>query len=158
MVTPLTFASTNLEVLRALNNEHARELSFADEGHFRHLIANAFFARSIGTVSFLIAFDQDGTYLSENFLWFRKRFQRFIYVDRIVTADHARGRGHAATLYNALFSAARAAGHECVTCEINAEPPNPVSEAFHAKFEFVQACSAELPGRGKSVRYFVKKL
>ncbi len=158
MPTPLTLASPSLEALRILNNQHALELSFADEAHFRHLIANAFFAQNIGTASFLIAFDQDGAYLSENFLWFRQRFQRFIYIDRIVTADHARGQGHAATLYNALFAAARAAEYEFVTCEINAEPPNLASDAFHAKFGFVQAGSAELPGRGKSVRYFIKNL
>ncbi len=153
----LTPASPDFEALRALNNEHAQELSFADATRFSHLVANAFFAAEIGTEAFIIAFDQDADYDSPNFLWFRQRFSNFVYVDRVVTAQAARGRGYAAGLYNALFAAARAAGHEHVTCEINADPPNPGSEAFHAKFGFQEIGSALLPN-GKTVRYYERRL
>ncbi|MGP8025640.1 MAG: GNAT family N-acetyltransferase [Acidocella sp.] len=157
MLTPLSPASPSLELLRALNNDHAQELSFADAPRFAHLIAQAFFAAHIGTEAFLIAFDQDADYDSQNFLWFRQRFSKFVYVDRVVTAQAVRGRGHAAALYNALFAAARAAGHERVTCEINADPPNPGSEAFHSKFGFQEIGSALLPN-GKTVRYYERRL
>jgi uncharacterized protein len=157
MLTPLSLNTASLPLLRALNNEHAQELSFADEPRFAHLVANAFFAAHIGTEAFLIAFEQDADYDSKNFLWFRQRFSRFVYVDRVVTAAAARGRGHAAALYNALFAAARAAGHERVTCEINADPPNPGSDAFHAKFGFQEIGSAVLLN-GKTVRYYERGL
>lgn len=157
MLTPLSLSTSHLPLLRDLNNEHARELSFADNARFAHLVAGAFFAAHIGAEAFIIAFDQDADYDSENFLWFRHRFSRFVYVDRVVTAAAARGRGHAAVLYNALFAAARAAGHERVTCEINADPPNPGSEAFHAKFGFQEIGSATLPN-GKTVRYYERGL
>jgi predicted GNAT superfamily acetyltransferase len=153
----LTPTSPDLEALRALNNEHAQELSFADAPRFAHLVAEAFFARHIGTAAFIIAFDQAADYDSENFLWFRARFPRFVYVDRVVTAAAARGQGHAATLYTALIEAARAAGHERITCEVNEDPPNPASDAFHAKFGFAPIGSAALPN-GKSVRYFSRPL
>src|SRR5271165_3786006 len=157
MLTPLSHASPNFGALRALNNDHAQELSFADAPRFAHLIANAFFAAHIGTEAFIIAFDQDADYESPNFIWFRQRFSKFVYVDRVVTALVARGRGHAAALYNAMFAAARAAGHERVTCEINADPPNPGSGAFHAKFGFQEIGSAVLPN-GKTVRYYERRL
>ncbi|MBB5372579.1 GNAT family N-acetyltransferase [Acidocella aromatica] len=157
MLTPLSLNTSQLPLLRDLNNEHARELSFADEARFAHLVDNAFFAAHIGAEAFIIAFDQDADYDSENFLWFRQRFSRFVYVDRVVTAGAARGRGHAAALYNALFAAARAAGHERITCEINADPPNPGSEAFHAKFWFTEIGGAVLPN-GKTVRYYERRL
>jgi uncharacterized protein len=157
MLTPLSLNTSQLPLLRDLNNEHARELSFADTTRFAHLVANAFFASHIGTEAFIIAFDETADYDSENFLWFRHRFPRFIYVDRVVTAAVARGRGQAAALYNALFAAARAAGHERITCEINADPPNPGSEAFHAKFGFQEIGSATLPN-GKRVRYYERGL
>ena len=38
-------------------------------------------------------------------------------------------------------------------CEVNIDPPNPVSDAFHAFFGFVEVGWAFLPDRGKSVRY-----
>lgn len=153
----LTPASPDLETLRVLNNEHAQELSFADASRFTDLVREAFFARHIGTAAFIIAFDQTADYDSENFLWFRARFPRFVYIDRVVTAVAARGQGHAATLYNALFEAARAAGHERVTCEVNADPPNPASDAFHAKFGFLPVGSTVLLN-GKTVRYFSRPL
>ena len=149
----LSHASPGLKSLRALNNEHAQELSFADSPRFTHLVSQAFFARHIGTSAFIIAFDETADYDSENYLWFRARFPRFVYIDRVVTAAAARGQGHAASLYRALFAAARAAGHVQLTCEINTDPPNPASDAFHAKFGFCPIGSAALPN-GKTVRYF----
>lgn len=154
---PLTPATPQLESLRALNNAHAEELSFADAERFTHLVSQAFFAWHIGTEAFIIAFDQDADYDSENFLWFRTRFPRFVYVDRVVTAAQARGKGHGAALYNALFDTARAAGHTLVTCEVNEDPPNPASDAFHAKFGFAPIGSAPL-SNGKLVRYFSRSL
>jgi uncharacterized protein len=149
--------NTPLDALRALNNEHAQELSFADEQRFAHLVAQAFFARHVGESAFIIAFDETADYDSPNYLWFRERFARFAYVDRVVTAAAARGQGHAASLYNALFEAAREAGHERVTCEVNADPPNPASDAFHAKMGFLPLGTATL-ANGKVVAYFSRPL
>jgi len=153
----LTVHTPELDALRALNNEHAQELSYADAQRFTHLVAQAFFAQNIGTSAFIIAFDETADYDSLNYLWFRARFPRFVYVDRVVTAAAARGQGHAATLYKALFEAARAAGHTQVTCEVNADPPNPASDAFHEKFGFKPIGSAALPN-GKTVTYFARPL
>ena len=159
MLTNLTANSPAFEALRKLNNAHAQELSYADEDRFRLLLERSFFAAAINEAdAFLIAFDQNADYDSPNFLWFRNRFLNFIYIDRVVTDAAARGRGHGAALYEALFQQARAAGHTMVVCEVNEYPPNPASDAFHARLGFVQAGRAELPDGGKKVRYFVKEL
>jgi predicted GNAT superfamily acetyltransferase len=51
-------------------------------------------ARRIGNIdAFLLALDQDADYDSPNFRWFSARYPRFVYVDRIVVASAARGRG-----------------------------------------------------------------
>lgn len=142
----------------ALNNLHAAETSFLDAAKLHRLIGEAFVAGRIGSVeALLLAFDQRADYDSVNFLWFRERYARFVYVDRIITAAEARGRGHARRMYLALFVAARAAGHERVVCEVNSDPPNPASDAFHASMGFVEVGSATLDG-GKSVRYFERRL
>lgn len=159
MLTPLTPDTPDFAALHALNNKNAQALSLTDADAFAHLLRQAFFAASInGTEAFIIAFDQNANYESPNFLWFRERFAHFIYIDRVVTDISARGRGHAAALYEALFAKAQASGHDLVVCEVNEEPPNPASDAFHAKLGFTVAGSATLPESGKKVRYYFKHL
>jgi predicted GNAT superfamily acetyltransferase len=108
--------------------------------------------------AFLLAFDQDADYASPNFRWFKARHQYFVYIDRIVVAAHARGRGLARLLYADLFDHARAAGHDRIGCEVNLGPPNPASDGFHAALGFREVGCANLPGSGKIVRYLAKNL
>jgi len=152
-------SSTIGQRVLALNNEHARELSWLDAGRLVELVGRAFLARRIATVeAFLLAFDQDADYDSPNFLWFRARYPRFVYVDRIVVADAARGRGHARRLYDDLFQHARRAGHDRIVCEVNSEPPNPASDAFHAALGFSEIGSAAIHCGSKTVRYLSRPL
>lgn len=144
--------------LLALNNAHAAELSFLSPERFAELIGEAFVACRVGQDdALLLTFDQGADYDSPNFLWFRDRLKRFVYVDRIVVSPEARGRGVARMLYAYLFERARAACHERVVCEVNADPPNPASDAFHAALGFVEVGSTLLPS-GKTVRYFLREL
>jgi predicted GNAT superfamily acetyltransferase len=81
-------------------------------------------------------------YQSENYLFFTARARdlgtAFVYVDRIVLAAHLRGRGLGPRLYGAVFAEARRVGAAEVLCEVNIEPPNPGSLAFHARLGFVE--------------------
>jgi uncharacterized protein len=143
----------------ALNNAHAAELSWLEPERLSFLLGQAFHARRIGELdAFLLAFDQHADYRSPNFLWFRERYDRFVYVDRIVVAEHARGRGHARRLYADLFEHAARAGHDLIACEVNSEPPNPASDAFHAALGFAEVGGAAIHGGAKSVRYFTRPL
>ncbi|MGH6707822.1 MAG: GNAT family N-acetyltransferase [Bradyrhizobium sp.] len=147
------------KTLLALNNEHARELSWLEPARLQHLVAQAFVARRIGNLdAFLLAFDQGAEYDSPNFLWFRARYPRFVYVDRIVVAATARGRGCARRLYDDLFDAALAAGHDRVVCEVNMQPPNPASDAFHAALGFVEVGTADIHDGKRTVRYLSRVL
>jgi len=142
------------KTLLALNNAHAQELSWLEPAQLQHLVGQAFLARRIGNLdAFLLAFDQDADYDSPNFLWFRSRYPRFVYVDRIVVAASARGRGCARRLYRDLFEQAERANHQCVVCEVNVSPPNPASDAFHAALGFVEVGPASVHEGSKTVRY-----
>ena len=148
-----------LAAVLALNNEHAAELSWLEPERLALLVDQAFFARRIGAVdAFLLAFDQTADYDSPNYIWFRDLYLRFIYIDRIAVAASARGQGHARRLYADLFDQARRAGHGIVTCEVNSDPPNPASDAFHAALGFSEVGQAAIHGGSKSVRYFVRSL
>ena len=145
--------------LLALNNAHAQQLSWLEPAQLRHLVEQSFLARRVGSLeAFLLAFDQTAHYDSPNFLWFRSRYPRFVYVDRIVVAQTARGRGLARTLYDDLFGQAVAAGHERVVCEVNTEPPNPASDTFHAALGFVEVGAASVYGGSRTVRYLSHEL
>ncbi len=145
--------------LLALNNAHALELSRLTADQLAAMLAQSFFARGIGDVdAALIAFDQSSAYAGWNFGWFRARYDRFVYVDRVVVAPEARGRGLARALYAALFAAAVEAGHTRVGCEVNSEPPNPASDTFHAALGFAPVGSAVQPGDAKTVRYLMRAL
>jgi predicted GNAT superfamily acetyltransferase len=143
----------------ALNNAHAAETSWLEPAKLHGMIGQAFLAGRIGELeAFIIAFDQHANYDSPNFLWFRDRHRRFVYVDRIVTAPQARGKGHARRIYLALFTKARFVGHDIVVCEVNSDPPNPGSDAFHAALGFREVGAAAIHGGRKTVRYLVKDL
>jgi len=81
-------------------------------------------------------------YQSENYLFFSARAREhgttFVYVDRIVLAAHLRGRALGPQLYDAVFDEARRVGADEVLCEVNLEPPNPGSLAFHTRLGFVE--------------------
>ena len=143
----------------ALNNAHSVELSWLDVDRLKSLLRQAFYARTIDRADgFLVAFDQSASYDSPNYMWFRQHYTRFVYVDRVVVAPSMRGRGFARSLYIDLFEQARRAAHHLVVCEVNSDPPNPASDAFHAAFEFDEVGRATIHQGSKTVRYLARTL
>jgi len=157
---PISLVSAEDEAaILALNNEHAAELSWLEPELLSCLLGEAFYTRRIGNLeAFIMTFDQDARYDSPNFVWFRERYPRFVYVDRVVVAAQARGRGHARRLYQDLFGHVERAGHTLVTCEVNTDPPNPASDAFHAALGFAEAGDAVIHGGKKAVRYYIRQI
>jgi len=142
-----------------LNNAFARETSWLEPDRFDHLLGQAYLALRVGAAdAFLLAFDEGADYDSANYLWFRARYRRFAYVDRIVVAEQARGQGLARLLYERLFERALADGHTMIACEVNSDPPNPGSDAFHAAMGFAPVGEATIHGGGRTVRYLVRPL
>jgi predicted GNAT superfamily acetyltransferase len=147
------------KTLLALNNAHAAQLSWLEPERLSHLVRHAFLARRIGNLdAFLLALDQDAPYDSPNFLWFRSRYKRFVYVDRIVVAASAQGRGYARRLYHDLFERAVQALHQQVFCEVNSSPANPQSDAFHAALGFAEIGTASVYDGSRTVRYLSREL
>jgi uncharacterized protein len=143
-----------------LNNEHAVETSLLDLTAAEELLAMCFYAKGIGLGArgFLLALDQDAAYDNFNFQWFRSRFERFVYIDRIIIAKDARGQGFARLIYEDLFAEAKAAGYVRVVCEVNIEPPNEGSLAFHRSMGFAALADVAVKGGNKLVRYLVREL
>jgi predicted GNAT superfamily acetyltransferase len=141
----------------ALNNRHAVELSWLDRDGLCRFVDAAFDAyAACDRSAFMIALDQDADYDSPNFLWFRNRFARFLYVDRIVVNPSGRRQGLARALYRDLFARARSDGYDVICCEVNSDPPNPVSDRFHDALGFETEGEATIASC-KSVRYLTRR-
>jgi predicted GNAT superfamily acetyltransferase len=106
---------------------------------------------------FLLAFSQGASYHSPNFLWFRDRYPRFVYIDRIVVAPSSRREGIGCRLYADLEHAARAHAR-VLTCEVNLDPPNPGSSVFHERFGFCEVGRQHTDGGAKLVCLMSKDL
>jgi len=149
---------SDLDWALAFNASLDVELSPLTRQGLADIVDAAFYARGASPQrGLLIAFDQDLDYRSPNFLWFKARLSRFVYIDRIAVAEAARGQGVARRLYDDLFAAARDAGHDRIVCEVNVDPPYPACDAFHARFGFAEVGRAKLAG-GNVVRYLTTKL
>ena len=151
----------HLDAILDLNNRHAAELSWLERDELAEMVTRAWQARVIvamnGNVeAFLLVLDHHADEESPNFRWFKARYPRFAYVDRIVVDEAARGRGHARRLYEDLF--ASAAGLGLVGCEVNVDPPNPASHTFHATLGFEPVGEEAIHGGAKTVRYYLRDL
>ena len=157
-----SYASKDLDesAVLALNRAFQTETSPLDSVQLRHFLQQAFHVGLCdkGRDAFLFALEQDAVSSSPNFLWFKARYPRFVYIDRVVVAPSKRGMGLARRLYEELFAAAADGGHVLVTCEVNVRPPNRASDAFHSALHFRAVGRAEIADGEKVVRYLVRSL
>jgi len=149
-----TAAAADFDAIVALNLESERFLSPMDRVRLVHLDAMAalhLVAEAHGEVAaFLLAFRESVDYDSPNYRWFDTRYDRFLYVDRVVVSSRARDAGLGSALYRNVFGKAAADAVPCVVCEYDVEPPNEASRRFHAAFGFTEVGRQRLPG-GKAV-------
>lgn len=97
----------------------------------RHEAAHILVAVVDGEVAgFAIAYAPGAAYGSINYRWHADRFADFLYLDRIVVSTAFRRRGIATALYDEMEHHAKERGR--MVCEVNSEPPNVESLAFHA--------------------------
>ena len=103
-----------------------------------------------GQVAAFVLEMRDGVaYGNDNYQWFASRYQRFLYVDRVVVSPASRGLG--SLLYEDLFRYARVNDIPLVTCEYNLVPPNEQSRRFHGKFGFREQGSQWVSNRTRLV-------
>ena len=124
-----------------VNEENVEVLSPMDEGRIRDfsawselfLIAEA----DDEPVAFLLALREEiADYDSENYLWFTRNYEKFLYIDRIVIDVLHRRLGVGKALYQEVFHHAKETGVSFVTAEIDTEPYNEVSLGFHQAMGF----------------------
>ena len=109
-------------------------------------------------VGFMILIRPGSAYPSDNYGWFEEQFPHQLYVDRIAVGRSARGLGVGRVLYDEALRMAADLGEERVTAEVNEDPPNPESMAFHFKLGFRHLLSRTSPRLGKVVAMLERPL
>lgn len=137
-----------------LNEACVPAVNSLPKARLAELIGEAAYARGAfvdgAPAGVMIAFAPDAAYDSLNFGWFRRHYDDFIYMDRIMVGEAARSLGIGGALYRDLF-AAMAGRFAFVACEVNSRPPNPRSLRFHERLGFVPVGEQETEGGAKAV-------
>lgn len=144
-----------------MNEGALPHVNSVDIDYFRAQVENDSYFRASyrgdDIVAFLLAMDEKAEYDSPNFQWFKRRYPRFVYIDRVVVAEGCRGAGLGASLYGDVrkWALARA---PMLACEVNLRPSNEVSLRFHARQGFTPVGTQETDSGRKTVSLMVKEL
>ena len=133
----------------ALNEAELFWLGPMDEDHLwrLHAMADRFLVAELAGAfaGFVITFAPGAAYDSANYRWFSERFgEEFYYLDRVAVDPSVRRRGVAGAIYDEVESLAAPYGR--LALEVNIDPPNEPSLAFHRRRGFVDIGRLGEPG------------
>lgn len=150
----------DVERLVTLNNEAVPAVNTLDADAFRALarlgevrVAADSEGQILGVV---VTLGPGQPYDSLNYAWFLERYENFLYIDRVVVAPEAKGRGIGRRLYEDVFARACTGGRPHVLSEVNVDPPNPDSLAFHTRLGFEKVAERLNEREGKVVAMMVR--
>ena len=142
------------------NAEFVQWLAPLDKAKLQALLSSTIYARQIGEGDAVLLAVASETEIVDhaNLEWLKARRDNFIYIDRVIVGAAAQGNGYGGRLYADLADFARQNGYDSVTCEVNTQPDNPGSHAFHLRQGFLPMGEQNNPDMGKCVRYYEKPL
>jgi uncharacterized protein len=128
-----TAQESDLASIVEINNQHATYLGRKEKSFFRHRMTTdtLLVAEEEHVQGFVLLMDERAQYPSPHFQWFKERYDRFHYVDRIAVDTSSQRTGVGSALYG-LLRELRATG--AVLCEIDEQ--NTSSIAFHERHLF----------------------
>lgn len=144
----------DLDEVLQLNADHVELLAELDRARLlqlREWASRADVVLCDGELAgFVLVFAPGSPYDSPNYRWFSAAYgQGFDYLDRIVVADRFRRRGLAGAVYDEVEASASARGR--LTLEVNIDPPNTPSLAFHHGRGYVEVTQLGVPGHRVSL-------
>jgi uncharacterized protein len=155
-------ATADLADVLALNEESVHFLSPLSAGELGKLHRQSAVHRIVEdqghVIAFVLAFEPGADYDSVNYQWFAARYERFLYIDRVVVSRRVRSKGAGSALYREVFAYADEHRIPIVACEFDVVPPNPDSERFHRRFGFVEVGQQSVAHGKKTVSLQVTRL
>ncbi len=141
---------SDLDAVLAINEANVPEVGSVDTERMTFLLAQSPIALAVeldaSIVGFCLVMPSDSKYDSVNYCWFTERYDDFMYLDRVAFDVAARGQGLGTLLYaevDRLMVEAGTAGH--LALEVNLDPPNDGSLAFHARRGFTEVGQQDTP-------------
>lgn len=125
----LALNEANVKMLAPLDEDGLRRLQ-ARSDRFDVLDVDGEFA------GFVVTMTAGGDYDSPYYGWFEENVDGFYYLDRIVLHEDFRRRGLGGFVYDEMETVAKQNGR--LVLEVNIEPPNDPSLAFHAGRGFTE--------------------
>jgi predicted GNAT superfamily acetyltransferase len=145
----------------ALNNTQVPHVNALTRDEFAKIVAlSAHFTVAEdpqGLLGFVLCIPSGTAYWSGNYKWFAERYDRFLYLDRVVVSPRLRRGGVGRALYDDLHRAQRGAW-PCIALEVNLRPPNPTSIAFHRALGYTAVGVREYADGENAVQMFIKEL
>jgi predicted GNAT superfamily acetyltransferase len=136
---PLTPADA--PIVLAINEASVHHLAPLDEDEYRWFLdaaALAWGAEVDGELAgFVFVLEPGAAYASRNYAWFSEHYDAFVYLDRVAIDVRARRRGVGTVIYDAVEAHAATLGVPLLL-EVNIDPPNHPSLAFHASRGFAE--------------------
>lgn len=152
---------TDIESVLALNNDATpavNALTFDELNGILRMAQKTWVAEDDGSiVGALVVIGPKSLYQSANYSWLDSQFTNFCYVDRIIISPSNKRKGYGWLFYNMLDEHAATINADVLLCEVNVEPENPQSLAFHTSLGWTPFQDRE-HGPGKVVRYFKKNI
>jgi predicted GNAT superfamily acetyltransferase len=139
----------DLERLHAINAANVPEVGDVDRDRLRFLVDES----AIGLVvevaeqiaGFCLVLPLGSSYDSVNYRWFSERYDDVMYLDRVAFDAAYRRRGLGTGLYRAVERRVADAGVPAIALEVNADPPNPPSLAFHRRLGYREVGRQDTP-------------
>ena len=134
--------ATDLERVLEINQTNVPDVSDATTEHLGRLVDMSSIAL-VSTVDaevagFCIVFGAGADYESVNYQWFMDHHPTSMYLDRVAFDERFHGRGLGSEMYAEVDRAIREHHPDAtgLTLEVNIDPPNEPSLAFHRKLGF----------------------
>ena len=127
-------APADHEEVLALNERHVELTAPMDLPRLQHLGSAGrveVFRHGGRFAGFVVTVESGHDFDSENYAWFGERYDAFTYLDRIVVHEDARRLGLGRRVYDEVEARA-ARTTPLLGLEVNIDPPNEPSLAFHA--------------------------
>lgn len=150
-----------LDSVLALNNAAGPAILPLDANRLRRFFRSAEYFRVAerdgSLAGFLVGFGPDAGHDSDNYAWFRERYPRFFYIDRIVVASRRRGGGVGRAFYADVQSHAELR-YPHLACEVFLEQGNDPALLFHGSFGFREVGQRVAPDTGVRAAMLMKEL
>ncbi len=134
-------APADLDRVLEINVANVPEVGPVDMDRLRYLVDESAFSLVVDVddvvAGFCVVLATGSSYDSVNYLWFMERYDDAHYLDRVAFDASAQGQGLGSALYDEVDRRLAELGVG-LTLEVNVDPPNEPSLAFHRKHGYVE--------------------